>query len=294
MSKNGGGVVGTSPRTVAHGGLPGSAAAVRKTLLVIVMWGVVVLVLLPMIPMIMWAFSERWLFPTIIPESLSLRPWQSAFRAGSNVFSALRTSLSIAAVVTFASICIGIPAGRALGLYSFRLKTLAQFFILAPSIIPGLAVTMGIHIVFIRLGLSNTVVGVMLVHLLKTIPYMTIALTGVFANYNPEFEEQARILGANRIKTFFLVTLPAIAPGIITGGLFAFIISWSEYIMTVLVGGGRIITMPLLLFSFVGSGDNGMTSALGMIFLIPTIAILVFSAKYLSQNAGSSVNVYGK
>jgi len=294
MSKVVGRVAGTPKGSAALGNGNGPTAALRRTLLVIVMWGVVVLVILPLIPMIMWAFSERWLFPTIIPESLSLRPWQSAFRAGSNVFPAIQTSLSIAAVVTFISICIGIPAGRALGLYSFRLKTLAQFFILAPSIIPGLAVTMGIHIVFIKLGLSNTVVGVMLVHLVKTIPYMTIALTGVFANYNPEFEEQARTLGANRIRTFFLITLPAIAPGIITGGLFAFIISWSEYIMTVLVGGGRIITMPLLLFSFVGSGDNGMTSALGMIFLIPAIVILVFSAKYLSQNAGSSVNVYGK
>lgn len=267
---------------------------VKKIILTVVMWGVVVLVILPMIPMLMWAISERWLYPTLIPESLSLRPWLSAFRSGSNVFEALRNSLLIAIVVTIASICVGIPAGRALGMYSFKYKTVAQFFILAPSIIPGLAVTMGIHIVFIRLGLSNSLFGVILVHLLKTIPYMTIALTGVFANYNPEFEEQARILGANKVKTFFLITLPAIFPGVITGGLFAFIISWGEYIMTVLIGGGRIITMPLLLFSFVGSGDNGMTSTLGIIFLLPTIVILVFSAKYLSQNAASSVNSYSK
>ncbi|NQT58227.1 MAG: ABC transporter permease [Bacteroidetes bacterium] len=274
--------------------IPNKVDSTKKTMLSIIMLGVVVLVILPLIPMIMWAFSERWLYPTLLPENLSLRPWRSAFRAGSNVFSAFRNSLLIAAVVTFVSTCIGIPAGRALGMHTFRFKTLAQFFILAPSIIPGLAVTMGMHIVFIKIGLSDSVVGVMLVHLLKTIPYMTIALTGVFANYNPEFEEQARILGANKTKTFFLITIPAIAPGIITGGLFAFIISWGEYIMTVLIGGGRVITMPLLLFSFVGSGDNGMTSTLGIIFLLPTIILLIFSAKYLSQNAAGSVNSYGK
>lgn len=270
------------------------AFIMRKTLLTIVMWGMLLLIILPLIPMIMWAFSERWLFPTLIPENLSLRPWVSAFRAGSNVFPAFRNSLLIALFVTFTSICIGIPAGRAFGLYSFRLKSLAQFFILAPSIIPGLAVTMGMHVVFIRIGLSNSLIGVILVHLLKTIPYMTIALTGVFANYDPQFEEQARVLGAGRAKTFFLITLPAISPGIITGGLFAFIISWSEYIMTVLIGGGRVITMPLLLFSFVGSGDNGMTSALGIIFLLPTIVILIFSAKYLSKNSGNSTAMLGR
>lgn len=274
--------------------LPHKTISTKRTMLSILMLGIVVLVILPLIPMIMWAFSERWLYPTIIPENFSLRPWRSAFRAGSNVFPAFWNSLYIAAVVTFVSTCIGIPAGRALGMYKFRFKTLAQFFILAPSIIPGLAVTMGMHIVFIKIGLSDSVLGVMLVHLLKTIPYMTIALTGVFANYNPEFEEQARILGANKTKTFFLITLPAITPGIITGGLFAFIISWGEYIMTVLIGGGRVITMPLLLFSFVGSGDNGMTSTLGIIFLLPTIILLVFSAKYLSQNAASSANSYSK
>lgn len=274
--------------------LPHKTVSAQKTMLSIIMLGIVVLVILPLIPMILWAFSERWLYPTIIPENLSLRPWRSAFRAGSNVFPALRNSLYIAVVVTFVSTCIGIPAGRALGMYKFKYKTLAQFFILAPSIIPGLAVTMGMHIVFIKIGLSDSVLGVMLVHLLKTIPYMTIALTGVFANYNPEFEEQARILGANKTKTFFLITLPAITPGIITGGLFAFIISWGEYIMTVLIGGGRVITMPLLLFSFVGSGDNGMTSTLGIIFLLPTIILLVFSAKYLSMNAASSANSNSK
>jgi putative spermidine/putrescine transport system permease protein len=217
-----------------------------------------------------------------------MRAWEYIVSPYSQVFKAFGNSLVIALVVTLVSIIIGIPAGRAFGLHQFKGKTFFQFLILAPSLIPGLTVTMGIHIVFIRNGLADTVLGVMLVHLLKTIPYMVISLTAVFANYEPEFEEQARILGAGYFRTFFIVTIPAIMPGIITGGLFAFIISWSEYIMSVLIGGGRVITLPLLLFSYVGSGDNMITGALCIVFLIPTIIILIFSSKYLTKNASGA------
>jgi putative spermidine/putrescine transport system permease protein len=250
--------------------------------------GVVIMVILPMIPMLVWAFSSRWLFPLVVPREFSMRAWKYIVSPYSQVFKAFGNSLIIALIVTLFSIIIGIPAGRAFGLHKFKGKTFFQFLILAPSLIPGLTVTMGIHIVFIRNGLADTVTGVMLVHLLKTIPYMVISLTAVFANYDPQFEEQARILGAGYFRTFFIITIPAIMPGIITGGLFAFIISWSEYIMSVLIGGGRVITLPLLLFSYVGSGDNMVTGALCIVFLIPTIIILVFSSKYLTKNAAGA------
>ena len=115
---------------------------------------------------------------------------------------------------------------------------------------------------------------------------MTIVMTGVFANYNAEFEEQAHSLGADKIRTFLLVTLPSISPGIITGALFVFLISWSQYILTVLIGGGRVVTLPLLLFSFAQAGDNAVTAALCIIFLLPAILILLVSSKYLSGESG--------
>ena len=67
--------------------------------------------------------------------------------------------------------------------------------ILAPIIVPGLAVVLGIHVLFIRAGLSNSIPGVILVHLVPTLPYMTLVMSGVFANYDTDFELQARSLG---------------------------------------------------------------------------------------------------
>jgi len=254
---------------------------------VIIYLGILLGVIIPMVPQLVWAFSHRWLFPSVIPSEWSGRAWQYIANPNTKVLSSTMNSLFIALAVTAISIVVGVPAGKALGMYKFRGKGLVELIILSPSIIPGLAVTMGMQVIFIRIGLTDTMFGVILVHLLPTIPYMTISMSGVFSNYDPAYEEQARSLGASALKTFFLITLPTVTPGIITGGMFAFLISWGQYILTVIIGGGRVITLPLLLFSFAGSGDFPVTSAMSIIFLLPSIIILFITSKFLSGKSSA-------
>ncbi len=260
----------------------GSSNFVRNSILL----GIAVGVVLPVLPLFVWSFSHNWWFPSLWPTKYAMRAWDYVTSPASGVINALKNSLIISVAVTVLAVFIGVPAGRAFGLHDFKGKTFLQFVILAPAIVPGLAVTMGIDVLFIKMGLSGTLGGVIFVHLLPTVPYMTIVMTGVFTNYNAAFEEQALSLGADKRRTFLLVTLPSISPGIITGGLFVFLISWSQYILTVLIGGGRVVTLPLLLFSFVQSGDNAVTAALSIIFLLPAILILLVSSKYLSGESG--------
>ena len=245
--------------------------------------GVVIGIILPILPQIIWAFTHRWLFPDILPSQWSMRSWRYIADPAIKVLPAALKSLQIAAGVTVMSVLVGVPAGRALGMYSFRGKTLVELIILSPALIPGLAVTMGMQVIFIRLRLTDTMLGVMLVHLLPTIPYMTVSMSGVFANYDAAFEEQARSLGAGALQSFLYITLPATAPGIIIGAMFAFLISWGQYILTVVIGGGRVITLPLLLFSFAASGDFPLTAALSIIFVIPSIVILAITGRYFSH-----------
>ena len=76
-------------------------------------------------------------------------------------------------------------------------------------------------------------------------------------------------------------------PGIIVGGMFAFLVSWSQYILTLLIGGGRVVTLPLLLFNFATSGRNDITGAIGMIYILPGVLILLFTARHLSGQNGA-------
>ncbi|MEO1444180.1 MAG: ABC transporter permease subunit, partial [Chloroflexota bacterium] len=204
----------------------------------------------------------------------------------SGVGQALWDTSLIAVAVTFMSILIGIPAGRALGMHDFRGKRAIELLILAPTIVPGLAVALGIHVAFIRYGLSNTLLGVILVHLIPTLPYMTLVMSGIFANYQPEFEQQARSLGAGPVATLWYVMLPAIMPGVIVGGLFTFLISWSQYILTLIIGGGLVQTLPLLLFNF-ARNDNGFAGALSIVYIFPGVLILLLTSRYLTGEDGA-------
>jgi len=243
--------------------------------------------LLPLVPLAIWSVARSWFFPDILPSRWSLQGWEYAFSETAGVIDSLGVTVLIALGATVLSVLVGVPAGRALGLYRFRGKEAIELLILAPTIVPGIAVALGLHTVFIKLGLTNTIGGVMLVHLIPTLPYMTLVMAGIFSNYDPAFEQQARSLGASATQAFVLVTLPAIAPGIIVGAMFAFLVSWSQYILTLLIGGGRVETLPLLLFNFATSGRNDITGAIGVIYILPGILILVLTARHLSGRSGA-------
>lgn len=242
--------------------------------LILIIW-----LILPLIPLAIWSFARGWRFPSLLPNAWTLQAWDYALSPTSGVVQSLGVTVWIGVCVTGLSVLIGVPAGRALGLYQFRGKTLVQIIILAPLIVPGIAVGLGLQGLFIGLGLTQTVTGVVLVHLIPTLPYMVLVMAGVFANYDRDFEDQARSLGARPLQILWHVTLPAIRPGLIVGALFAFLVSWSQYVLTLLIGGGRVETLPLLLFNFAAAGRNDITGAIGMIYILPGVLILLLTAR---------------
>ncbi|PHQ71886.1 MAG: hypothetical protein COB93_02100 [Sneathiella sp.] len=238
--------------------------------------------ILPLLPLALWSISHRWYFPDILPSEYSLHAWKYVFSDTAGVMTALGQTTLIALGTTALAVLIGVPAGRALGLYHFKGKALVELLILAPTIVPGIAVVLGIHVVFLKLGLANSLFGVMIVHLIPALPYMVLVMAGVFANYNPAIEAQARSLGANPLQAFWYVTLPAILPGLLVGCFFTFLVSWSQYILTLVIGGGRVATLPLLLFNFATSGRNDITGAIGILYILPGVIVLVLAARHLS------------
>jgi putative spermidine/putrescine transport system permease protein len=238
--------------------------------------------LLPFLPLVVWSFSQRWLFPAILPTEWGVRGWAYLLSPGARVGTAFFNSLIIALAVTLVSLLIGLPAGRALGMHHFRGKTLVNLLILAPTLVPTIGVVLGLHVTFIRLNLADTILGVVLVHLIPVLPYVVLTLSGIFANYNLDYEAQARTLGASQWQVWWHITLPAIFPGVMVAALFAFIISWSQYLLTLLIGGGQIQTLPTILLAFVNSGDYAVASALSLVFIAPAVLMLLLTSRYLT------------
>lgn len=250
----------------------------------------VIWLVLPLIPLALWSFARGWGYPNLLPKDWTQQPWAFALSDQSGVLASLGLTTGIALAVTVLCILIGVPAGRALGLYQFRGKAVVELMILAPIIVPGIAVALGLQTVFIGLGLNNTVAGVTLVHLVPTLPYMVLVMASVFAAYDPQVEDQARSLGASPLQVFRHVTLPAVLPGIIVGAMFTFLVSWGQYILTLTIGGGRVQTLPVLMFQFATSGRNDITGAIALIYIAPGALIVALSARLIT---GRSVALAG-
>lgn len=247
-------------------------------------------VLLPFAPLIMWSMSNRWFYPDLWPETWGARAWHYVFgTAGDQIVSGLGQSVTLALVTAALSVFIGVPAGRALGLYEFKGKDLISVLLMLPIIVPPLCVAMGLHLWFIRLGLAESYAGVVLVHLTFCLPYAIYVMWGVFSNYNPEFEDQARSLGASGVKVIFRVMLPLTFAGVVVAGLFSFLLSWSQYLGTLIIGGGQVTTLPILLFALMGSGDRPVAAAVSIVFVLPAFVALLFSARYLGGRSMAGI-----
>ncbi|MCU0498234.1 MAG: ABC transporter permease subunit [Anaerolineae bacterium] len=243
----------------------------------------IIALILPLITFLLKAFARGWFFPQIIPRTWSLAAWERLFSPQSDLLPALLNSGIIALTVTGVALAIGFPAARVLGIGHFPGKRWILLVLLAPALVPPLAVSMGLSTQFLRLGLSGTWIGVSIAHLIPVLPYVILTLSGLFARYDLRYEEQARSLGAGSWAIFRRITLPMLWPGVIAAGLFAFLISWSQYLLTFLIGGGRVITLPILLFASTSGGDNAVIAALSLVMIAPALLVLIFASRSLEQ-----------
>lgn len=241
-----------------------------------------ILLFAPIIVFLLHAFSVRWFYPQVLPHEWTIDPVVRQF-TNPRTQEALWESLLVALLVSGLSLVIAYPAARTLALHTLPGKPLLLLLLFIPTVVPPVATGMGLNILFLRLGLAGSIPGVVLVHLIPVMPYTVFALVGVFARYDPNYERQALVLGAGRLRIFFTITVPLIVPGLLVATLFAFLISWSEYLLTLLIGGGQVITLPVLLFSTVSGGNPTTIAALALLFVAPPIVVISATSRYLTS-----------
>jgi putative spermidine/putrescine transport system permease protein len=237
---------------------------------------------LPLIPLFVWTFARDWRFPDVVPKGVSLRGIELWFTPTSHVPAAVAHSMVIAICVACVSLFLAIPAGMVLGRkqISGSLHSLIVFILLLPVLTPPLASVLGIHLTFIHLGLADSVYGVILAHLISAAPLATLIMAANFAHSDGAFdatgslEATARTLGASPLQTFFLITLPKNLLGIAIAGFIAFLISWGQYLLTLVIGGGQIMTLPLLVFGAASGSDPVITASMGLLFALPILLVL--------------------
>lgn len=237
----------------------------------------------PILYLFILSFSGGWSWPDILPAEFSLRAWKYVLGTASGTWHSIGVSLYIAVVVTIINAVIAIPAGDALGRYNFPFKGVLEIILMLPILVPPIVILVGLHRTFISLGLTEKVSGVILAHMLPTLPYMIRATTISFSRLGFEWEEQAKILGAGMIRRFVHVVFPFLLPGIIVGSALTILISMSQYVITLLIGGGQVITLTVKMFPYLNGGDQGTGAAYSILFALVATGLMVLLDVFLNR-----------
>ena len=236
-------------------------------------------ILLPMAVVAIWSVTGRWPWPRLIPESWTLRTLEELFFGSAKLPRLLGSSITLAFLVALLATVISILTARATEFYDFPGKGIVRFSGMLPLLVPGTVFAMGIQLVMLKLGLADKIAGVVLVHLVCALPYCIAIMGDVTRAVGIRLEEQAQVLGASPVRAFFAVTLPALIPGILSSMSMGFILSYSQYFTTLMVGGGRVKTIALVLVPYIQSGDRALASAYSVAFVgSAMIVFFIFEA----------------
>lgn len=244
----------------------------RRTLRLLTVPALLGWLLVPLVPLALWAFASRWSGDARLPQEWGWRGWREARDAG--LFDALLRSAALGAAVAMVATPLGALAGRALGWRLLRRPAVPSLLLLLPVVLAPFAVAMGLDIVILRAGIPEQV-AVLAVLAVFALPYTTFTMRATYLGIDPALEEQARMLGATSGQARRLVTRPAAAAGFLTATGLAFLVGWSDYAVTLLIGGGQLITAPLLLgSSAAGSGNDALTATLAISSSLPPLVAL--------------------
>jgi len=247
----------------------------KKSFYIPVLGLTAIVIIAPVLLMILWSFVQRWPWPLLLPEAYSLRTIRELLFGSANAFHLIVSSVSLSGTVALLATVIGTLTARATEFYTFRGKALVRFASLLPLIVPGTVLAMGLQIVFIKLHLTDTVHGVVLIHLISSLPYCITIMTDATRALGPELEEQAIVLGASPFKSFWLASFPNMIPAFLASLNMGFIISYSQYFTTLIIGGGRVKTIALVLFPYIQSGDRPLMSAYSVFFIFSGLFVFM-------------------
>ncbi|WP_280771139.1 ABC transporter permease [Salipaludibacillus daqingensis] len=230
----------------------------------------------PVILMFLKSVSFGWSWPDWRPTQFDLRGWRVVF-GDPRIFSSLWNTILIAGVVVMLNFIIATPAAYALSRFHFRGKAIIESLLMLPILIPVLAIAMGLHLTMIRLGLTDQVLGVIFIHLLPTLPYAIRVLKSGFDRLKNEWEEQGAVLGANSQTVFWTVMVPLMTPSIRSTAVLVFVISLSQYVLTAIIGGGTVSTLPMIYYPFFTSADEAVIASFSVLFaLLPIMFLILF------------------
>ncbi len=208
------------------------------------------------------------------PSGWSVK-WYAALWQNAEMGLAFRNSLILAGLVTALTLAIGIPAALALARSEFMGKEALVSLLTMPLLLPSIVLGLAILIIFVGQGLVGSFRGMVLAHLVLTLPYaLRILMTGL-VTMPANVEDAAASLGASPLRVLWRVTLPLMAPAMVAAAALSFIVSFDEVVVSLFIAGTQLKLLPVSLYHYVESRTDPMVAAVSALVVVGTLAMVI-------------------
>ncbi|PKP85225.1 MAG: hypothetical protein CVT80_03715 [Alphaproteobacteria bacterium HGW-Alphaproteobacteria-2] len=250
-----------------------SEGRIYRAVVTLLGWGAVAFLIFPVALTMLVSFNESF-FIQVPPAAYSL-DWYRNIGNIHEIASATLTSLGIATLGATLVTLLAIGAAIAIVRYPLPGKAALTAFLLSPVAVPVVAIGIALVQYLIILDMAFTWYGLMIGHMVLVAAYPVRTLVASMTLYNPSIEDAAASLGANRWVAFLTVTLPQLKPGLISGFLFAFLISFDNYPISVFLVRGGLTTMPIELFNYISQNFDPTPAAFSTVYIFVVSAVII-------------------
>ncbi len=238
----------------------------RHPWLHIIVWVEFACIVVPIIVLVLSAIVPRW--ELLFTGEFSLLGLETMMSGNYDLLNVTLFSIVLAIAVSAISAAIATCTAWAAVHYQVKYRWLIEILSYLPMIIPAIVFAMGVNILFIRLGVGNSLFGVVVMLLLGNVTFSTKIMTDVVESAGDKLEEQARVLGAGPVTAFLQGVLPSLTPGILSSMALAFIGTNCAYLMTILMGGGKVMTLATVVLPMIGSSSRLISSTFCILFVL--------------------------
>jgi putative spermidine/putrescine transport system permease protein len=260
----------------------GSGNRAGRVLLSAVAWAGYAFLMLPTLIVIPMSFGGRFEM-TFPPKSFSTFLYEQ-FLFTSNWMDAVVMSLKVATSAAVLAVIVGVPAAYSIVRGNYPGKRLLSLLLLSPMFVPVIVIALGFYLYFARLHLTGSTVGLILAHTAYIVPYVTVTCIAGMRHVDPGLERAAAIMGASPRQIFLRVVLPLLRPAILSGALFAFLMSFDEVVIAYFISSADTMTLSVKMFSTIRWEMSPVLAAASAFLTVLSLVVCLTGAMFQKKS----------
>jgi spermidine/putrescine transport system permease protein len=247
-----------------------------RLLLSIHAWAVYAFIYMPILVLIVFSFNQERINAVWTGFTFD---WYLRLLSDSDLLLSVWNSVVVGLVSTFFATVLGTMAARAMQRYRFPGKKFLDALLYLPIVIPEIVMAVALLTFYVFIQLTLGLISVIIAHITFNIAFVFVIVQARLAGMGPQLEQAAADLGATPWQTFRHVTLPLITPGVISGALLAFTISWDDFMIAFFTAGVGGTTLPMRVYSMIKFGVTPEINAISTITILFTMLLILLAVR---------------